>query len=146
MSSQDVTHFLSHPQMWLFSKDVEGSLLLQELSLKTVTSCRGRQILPCQSGAHVSCCRVLDEPAAGAQAGPHACKHTDTNKSHTNTCGRWPVLIPLMHTCGQTNYDGRTHDMQGLRISMHSRTTGIISTPSSFQSTNKASRNQALRY
>lgn len=75
--------------MRFFSKDVEGSLLFQELSLQTVATCRGRQILPCQSGAHVYCRWVMAESAAGAQAGPHACKHTDTNKSHTRRS--WPV-------------------------------------------------------
>lgn len=39
--------FFPHPQMGLFSKDVEGSLLFEELSLQTAATCRGRQILPC---------------------------------------------------------------------------------------------------
>lgn len=70
--------------MGLFSKDVEGSLLFQELSLQTAAACRGRQILPCQSGAHVDCRRVMAESAAGAQASPHACKHTDTDQIYTH--------------------------------------------------------------
>lgn len=81
--------------MGLFSKDVEGSLLLQELSLQTVATCRGRQILPRKSGTHVAGCRgVMAESAAGAQASPHACKHTSAGQSYaranTYTCTHWP--------------------------------------------------------
>lgn len=84
LSHQRAALFHSHLQMWLFSKDVESSLVFEELSLQTVAPCRGRQILPCEFGAHVCCQRVLAESAAGAQAGPHACEHIDTNKSHTH--------------------------------------------------------------
>lgn len=59
--------------------------MFEELSLQTVAPCRGCQILPCQSGTHVGCQRMLTESAAGAQAGPHACKHTHTRTEVTHT-------------------------------------------------------------
>lgn len=68
--NKNISH--PHPQMRLFSKDVESSLLFEELSLQTAATYRGRQLLPCQPGCHIWCRRVLAESAAGAQAGPHA--------------------------------------------------------------------------
>lgn len=71
--------------MGLLPKDVECSLPFQELRLQTDAAGRGRQILPRSPGAHVRRRRVMAESAAGAQASPHACKHTDINKSHTHS-------------------------------------------------------------
>ena len=37
----------AYPEVGLFSKDVEGGLLFEQLGLQAVAACGGRQILPC---------------------------------------------------------------------------------------------------
>jgi len=54
----------------LFTKDVESGLMLEELGLKGLNACRGRQILASQPRAHVDS-RVLHESAARPQTSPH---------------------------------------------------------------------------
>ena len=127
--------------MGLFSKDVEGSLLLQELSLQTVATCRGSQILPCQSGAHVYCRWVMAESAAGAQASPHTCQHTDKNKSHTRRSR--PVRNATdVHTLSnklRLNDEQDTTCEQGLHAQQDNRDYVKKTQKTSFsQSTNKA--------
>lgn len=100
--------------MRLFPKDVESSLLFEELSLQTAATHRGRQLLPCHPGSHVWCRRVLAESAAGAQAGPHTCKHTHADQSYTHA-GAAPSDI---HTLSNTL---RPHDKQqkACRLGLH---------------------------
>lgn len=108
--------------MGLFSKDVEGGLLLQQLSLQAAATCGGRQILPCEPGAHVAGCRrVMAESAAGAQASPHACKHTQVRANVRHTHTENTGLKPPWYTTRQTNQTAEWQKPKSMQTRLHAR-------------------------
>ena len=90
--------------MRLLSEDVESRLLLEQLRLQAAAASRGRQVLPgplLPRGLEVSGAR------AGAEAGPHTCRHTGTRSAPIYTylysccCSSWySIKAQMKTTCG----------------------------------------------
>lgn len=95
--------------MRLFAKDVESSLMLEELGLEVLNACRGRQILASQPRAHVGSSGMLDESAARAQTSPHTFRREGIQQMSVNIRLSRITKITLEKQTNLTNIkDGQT--------------------------------------